>query len=282
MFFRFTAKLPNSLRHYSYLIFRKGYRESQTTERERRGFEKLRRRLRKLPRYQPTRTSLFGKEIELVDAHTFLSGVREILERGIYEFETSSDTPYIIDCGANIGLSVVYFARTFRNAEIVAFEPDPVVFECLKRNVQSFGLGNVKLYQAAVWDENTEMDFQVEGAYSGRIPMPGDVENIIKVKGKRLRDFLDRKVDFLKMDIEGAEYRVIQDCGDSLDNVNNIFVEYHSHEEEPQKLHELLRILYDRGFRYHVHEAWTSPHPLVHRRILLGMDLQLNIFGFRS
>ena len=55
--------------------------------------------------------------------------------------------------------------------------------------------------------------------------MPGDVENIIKVKGKRLRDFLDRKVDFLKMDIEGSEFSVI----DSIDEINipQISIEFH-------------------------------------------------------
>lgn len=84
------------------------------------------------------------------------------------------------------------------------------------------------------------------------------------------------------MDIEGAEYAVVQDCIDVLDNVRNIFIEYHSHEKEPQKLHELLAILCRSGFRYHVREAWTSPQPFIHRRTLLGMDLQLNIFGFRS
>lgn len=276
---RFIAKLPDSVKHYPKLIFKKRYTQSHKELRRR---NKEFKRLKRLPRYQPAKSSVFGKEIELVYAHTFFSGFKEILERGSYEFKSSSDTPYVIDCGANIGLSLIYSGGMFRNAAIVAYEPDPAIYACLKNNMQSFGFGNVKLHEAAVWDENTEVDFQVEGAYSGRIPMPGDVGNIIKVQAKRLRDFLDRKVDFLKIDIEGAECLVIQDCRDSLNNVMNIFIEYHSREKEPQKLHELLRILYDSGFRYHIHEAWTSPQLLVQHRTLLGMDLQLNIFGFRS
>lgn len=211
----------------------------------------------------------------------FSAVLKKYLNAAVMNLNHPPDTPYVIDCGANIGLSLIYSGGMFRNAAIVAYEPDPAIYACLKNNMQSFGFGNVKLHEAAVWDENTEVDFQVEGAYSGRIPMPGDVGNIIKVQAKRLRDFLDRKVDFLKIDIEGAECLVIQDCRDSLNNVMNIFIEYHSHEKEPQKLHELLRILYDSGFRYHIHEAWTSPQPFIRHRTLLGMDLQLNIFGFR-
>jgi FkbM family methyltransferase len=43
--------------------------------------------------------------------------------------------PVIIDCGGNIGLSVLYFKYLFPNSVITVFEPSPPVFEILKENI---------------------------------------------------------------------------------------------------------------------------------------------------
>jgi hypothetical protein len=74
---------------------------------------------------------------------------------------------------------------------------------------------------------------------------------------------------------------VIKDAASELFRVQNIFIEYHSIEGEEQKLGDLLNILRDTGFRFHVKEAYTTVHPYIERDLQLGMDLQLNIFGWR-
>jgi hypothetical protein len=89
-------------------------------------------------------------------------------------------------------------------------------------------------------------------------------------------------VDFLKIDIEGAETETLKDCADRLGNVENLFVEYHSFDGERQTLDTLIGILAGAGFRLHVHSPNASPQPFVHRDLNAGMDLQLNIFAFRS
>jgi hypothetical protein len=63
-----------------------------------------------------------------------------------------------------------------------------------------------------------------------------------------LRDLLDSPVDFLKIDIEGAEYAVLKDCRDRLQNVRNLFVEYHAAPDEPQRLNEMLSWFSEAGF----------------------------------
>ena len=89
------------------------------------------------------------------------------------------------------------------------------------------------------------------------------------------------KIDFLKLDIEGAEYEVLQDCQKELRDVQNLFVEYHSPASSEQRLSRILEILSGAGFRYQIHEAFTSPHPFLDRRLAGQMDLQLNISAFR-
>lgn len=240
------------------------------------------RRLRSLPRFEPTATSFLGHRLKLVDAPTFLEGVDEIFGKRIYDFVASTSQPVIIDCGANIGLSTIYFKQRYPESEITAFEPDPQIFDALTENIQEFGLSKVALVQKAIFDAETTTKFQKEGGYSGRLALAGDDENLIDVKTARLRDYLLRKVDFLKVDIEGAECRVLKDCAGVLSNVENLFVEYHSHVGGAQELHELLEVIHDAGFRYHVKEAYAAQLPFLERPLMLGMDLQLNIFGFRA
>ena len=90
-----------------------------------------------------------------------------------------------------------------------------------------------------------------------------------------------RKVDFLKIDIEGAEFVVLKDIENELYNVDAIFIEYHSMQNKKQNLHEILKIVQDAGFNYHIKEAYTSKHPFMERNLNFGMDLQLNIFCFK-
>jgi FkbM family methyltransferase len=208
---------------------------------------------------------------------------REIFEREIYKFSTDHPRPLIIDCGANIGLSVIYLKQLFPHATVVAFEPDHSVFSLLERNVAAFEPTDVELREQAVWSEATRLDFFREGADGGRIAaLNRDSENIARIETVRLRGLLHDRVDFLKLDIEGAEYAVLEDCRDRLENVERLFVESHSCVDRPQRLGELRGILGGASFRLHITSpGLVSPHPFVERREYAGMDLQLNVFAFR-
>lgn len=237
-------------------------------------------RLFKLGRYTSGVSELYGYPFHFADALSFIHGGEEIFLKQIYKFNSTNPEPIIIDCGSNIGLSVVYFKTLFPNAIITAFEPDKQLFKILEKNVQNFN--NIKLYNKAIWLNDGIIEFQEEGGFSGRIPKSGDINNIVKVPCTRLKDLIINKIDFLKIDIEGAEYEVIKDCADVLSFVENLFIEYHSHISEPQKLDEILNLLSKVGFRYHIQEAFTRKQPYVDKEVMLGMDLQLNIFAYRN
>jgi len=238
-------------------------------------------RLRRIRRYQQTYTSLLGRRLELVDAPSFLGLYSELFEHEIYRFETLRKSPLIIDGGANVGVSVLYFKKLYPECRIIAFEPDPVIFAVLKKNCETFELRDVELIPKALWSSETMLTFQQEGSDGGRISQAEDRTNLISVPACRLKDYLHTEVDLLKLDIEGAETEVLRDCADGLSNVRRLFVEYHSFEASQQTLDEILSILRELDFRIHMHCPVSSPRPFVNRSVNLGMDFQANIFAFR-
>ena len=238
--------------------------------------------LKKIPRYTVAKTVLLGKNIELADVPSFFSMYREIFKKEIYKFKTEAKKPYIIDCGANIGLSIIYFKKLYPKAEIIGFEPDKKIFDMLKNNMQSFGYNDVKIIQKALWNKGGETIFFSEGADAGRLADKNEMTNPATVMTTSLRGYLGRPVDFLKIDIEGAEMAVIKDCADLLINVKNLFVEYHSFSDKEQKLDTLLGILKKAGFRYYIYNFGVlSHHPFEEKKTYLGMDMQLNIYACR-
>lgn len=237
----------------------------------------------KIERFVPLKKEFLGKTLHIHDIASFYLGRRELFDQDIYRFTSKKKDPYILDCGANLGMSVIYFKNLYPSAKITAFEADEYIFGFLKKNMKSFDYENVKIINKAVWDREETLSFFEEGGAGGRIEEPQGLKKYKEVKGTSLRTFLENiKVDFLKIDIEGAEFRVIKDCEDLLGNVEYLFIEYHSFPNVEQKLHEILNIVQRAGFKYHIKEAYTEKKPFLQRTLNVGMDLQLNIFCFKK
>jgi FkbM family methyltransferase len=240
------------------------------------------RRLRRLPRYRPFQTRILGPSLVGVDGPSCYAAFGEIFRKRYYEFASASAAPRIIDGGANIGLSVIFFKRLFPRARVTAFEPDPDVFAALAKNMRSFGLGDVELVNKALWVREETLGFHQDGADGGRLNVAQDHGRSLIVPTLRLQSYLNEPVDMLKLDIEGAEVDVLLDCADRLSNVRNCYVEYHSFADRPQRLDELLGVLRGAGFRVQLHTQFRSPQPLVRRTSTLGMDFQMDIAAYRE
>jgi FkbM family methyltransferase len=240
------------------------------------------RRLRRLPRYRPFQTRILGPLLHGVDGPSCYAAFGEIFRKRFYEFASGAAAPRIIDGGANIGLSVIFFKRLFPRARVTAFEPDPDVFAALAKNMQSFGLADVELVNKALWVREEKLDFHQDGADGGRLNVAQEHGRSLRVQTLRLRSFLSEPIDMLKLDIEGAEVDVLLDCADRLSNVRHCYVEYHSFTDRPQRLNELLGALRGAGFRVQLHTQFRSPQPLVRRASTLGMDFQMDIAAYRE
>jgi len=216
---------------------------------------------------------------------SFMHTVRELFIDEIYAFTSTNPTPLIIDCGAYIGTSILYFKTNYPQSRIIAFEPDTENYNILKKNIEGWNFDNVNIQNCAVWDKNEEMIFEQKGGMAGRlINESGTSSRLKKIETKRLKDFLNEKVDLLKIDIEGAEYEVLLDCSDMLGNVDKIFIEFHADFNELHKLNEILNILTKNNFRYYIKEAGEIfKQPLYETKRPEGydFDVQLNLFAFK-
>jgi FkbM family methyltransferase len=239
----------------------------------------LNRRVWSMSRFTPGESIIFGKQFKFIDSLSFAYQKEEIIEKQIYNFVSKRD-PYIIDAGANIGLSVIYFKNKYPTAEVVAFESDPKIAEVTRENISQFNLQDVTLVEKALWSEITELKFSADGSDGGKVSSDGQ----ISVPTDLLSKYINKRVDFLKIDIEGAEYQVLEEAKDKLEFVDRMFVEYHSFAGEEQNLHKILTILHQAGFRYHINfVGLSSPNPS--NKVIVnnvGHDNQLNIFAYRE
>lgn len=239
-------------------------------------------RLLSIPRYSETTVEFEGGTLIIPDSVSCFYAYQEIFEKEIYRFNSFSDTPNIVDCGANIGLSILYFKKLYPNANITAIEADARIFTYLCKNVALLEDNSLKLIQKAVSSNDGEMMFTHEGADAGRELMMGEYTgDFTRVTSCRLDHLIQDQVDFLKMDIEGAEVESLL-ASRLLSNVKNLFVEYHSFSQKKQRLHELLDKLTKEGFRYYISTVYSPKNAFLEQETRSGMDLQLNIFCVRE
>lgn len=105
--------------------------------------------------------------------------------------------------------------------------------------MKSFGLSDVTLFPKVLWNEEIKISFFQKWADGGRIIEKSSLEQSIEIQTDKLSKYLDKKMDFLKIDIEGAEIIVLEECKNLLHNVERIFVEYHSFVDKKQTLHRV-------------------------------------------
>lgn len=266
-------RIPPSLNHRVKKVINRKYRE----------YHKELKRLIRLKRFQPGITTLLEKPIKIIDSASFVSAYNQIYINNIYSFNASSNTPTILDCGANIGLSTLYWKKAYPSSHIFAFEPDPNAYAALVTNCNEWQLSNIDLIKKAVWKSETQLLFQADGADGGHIAnQVNSKSQKFTIETVRLRKYLSTKIDLLKLDIEGAEIEVLIDCADHLNNVENLFVEYHSFINREQQIDIILSILKNSGFRIHIQPELVSPRPFIQKLDSYGMDQRLNIFAYRN
>ncbi len=239
--------------------------------------------LKHLPAGKLRHHNLSGKKVYFTNAQEFLFGLKEIFIDKSY-YQKLPPNPVIIDCGSNIGLSIIYIKKICPDATVIAFEPDERNFELLQKNVNSFQLSNVTLHKSAVWISNEPLQFSVTGTMGSSITTATETGKTVTVQGFRLKDLLTKKVDFLKIDIEGAEYEVLKDIAPQLQFVHNLFIEYHGTYHQNKELIEMLSILETSGLHFYIKEATSIyDHPFSkQKRPVHNFDVQLNIFCTRK
>ena len=231
-------------------------------------------------RNHPVIINALGRKLRLVDTWSFLWQYHEIFYKQSYHFKTSKTNPLIIDCGSNIGLSILYFKNIYPESRIIAFEADQDVFMTLIDNTRGFD--GVEYNQKAIWIHDGGIFLERDFVDGGRITEHSE-HAVPSVRLKALLEQYDQ-IDMLKIDIEGAEYDLIEDCRDVLFKVRCLFVEIHCFAGQRQQLSRVLQTLEGNGFRYFIKNENNQLSPLTGNWVVnsSGMDVQLNLFAIQE
>lgn len=232
-------------------------------------------------RYSRKNIRFSGYRFTVADARSFIWQFYEIFFKGYYDFKTEKPNPVILDCGSNIGLSILNFKKQYPGSQVFAFEADAAICKILNENISHNNLKNVTVLNQAVWTKDEAIFFKSEGADGGQIA--GNADNATKIDAIDLKRFMIQfdSIDFLKIDIEGAEASLLPHIAPELHKVENLFVEFHSYNNEPQHLKEVIDAMTSSGHRIYIDNVAFKNRPFINKAGKYGMDLQLNIFAYK-
>ena len=137
----------------------------------------------------------------------------------------------VLDVGANIGYFTLIAAKLVgEEGKVFAFEPEPYNFDLLARNLKLNGYHHVIPIQKAISDKNGRATLFLDKTQWGQHSLSrGNVTNFsgnsVEVEVQTLDDFLKdfgHRVDFAKIDVQGAESAVIQGMRQIIKNNKNL------------------------------------------------------------
>lgn len=189
--------------------------------------------------------------------------IQNLIRKEYGRLPSKMTAQFIIDVGANVGDTSLYFLHRFRSCRIIALEPHPVFFPIAARNLSPYP--NATLLRKGLWDCQTVLAFSddstgssvCDGKPASGVIETTDVPTILDQFG------VDR-IDILKMDIEGAERNVILNGSDSwLPKTAIMIVELHG----SQIANECTSYLKKKGFtcsryrslHYFINDALRDP-----------------------
>ncbi len=148
-----------------------------------------------------------------------------------YQMPFQISPKLIIDCGANIGLSAIYYANKYPHAKIIAIEPDQSNFKYLQKNTSNYS--NIICLNKAIWSERKQIQLIDIGTGNWSLQskeVENNMPNAIEAIGIQdlIAEYNITAIDILKVDIEGAEKQLFSvNYSEWLNITSAIAIELH-------------------------------------------------------
>ncbi|WP_460574093.1 FkbM family methyltransferase, partial [Flavobacterium koreense] len=198
-----------------------------------------------------TNFSIEKKEDKTIFKTTF-DGVSIYTNEGLYpivpdfayyqHFYKTKSGDIVIDAGANVGHLSIYFSKKVeKNGMIHCFEPDKFNNELFNQNIKlNVDLNdNIKIYDLLLWDKNEEIDFEEAGTVGSSAVWFSGNNAVVKKQAVTIDSWAKenniKKLDFVKMDIEGAEIEALNGTIETIQTLkpNFAIATYHFVNGEP-------------------------------------------------
>ena len=170
---------------------------------------------------------------------TTLKEIENIFINSIYDDGSRRLEPgsVVVDAGARIGTFAARISRTLgAEGKIIAIEPEPRNFACLRKNIEANGLKNIIAIQKALWSQEQPLKIHLSGNSAAHSvhhdPFYSSTDSSVCVEADTLDRILEElgiaSVDFIKMDIEGSEIEALKGMRKTLaSNVQLAIAAYH-------------------------------------------------------
>lgn len=213
-------------------------------------------------------TELFHYQVLYQNPQELHTLFNEIFVQNTYYFKAQTEEPVIIDGGSNIGMSVFYFKKLYPKAKIISFEPEKTTFQTLTQNINANNIQNITLIDKALSDKEETIQFYA--APSGQRSMSSLLKHdqqltAYPVQCVKLSAYITQPVDLLKLDIVGAETKVIQELAQAqkLALIKEIAMVYYHHLDDGKDYLSLtLKTLEDNGFGYIIKNNTPTHQPI--------------------
>ncbi len=180
----------------------------------------------------------------------------------------------IIDIGAQIGCFALKISQIVKTGNIYCFEPMKWNYKLLKKNIKTNKLKNVKSYKMGVSSEDSEILYINFKNTGGHNIYTNKADLYFKIKTISLENFFIKEnvnyLDLLKLDCEGAEYKILLNTPDNiLKKINQIVLEYHNLDNNNYNISNLKIFLVRTGFKvdyFNKHENHKSTGTILFTR----------------
>jgi FkbM family methyltransferase len=215
----------------------------------------------------PRLARVLGCDVAYLDLAQLVRLVEELYLLRHYPFRPARPDPFVVDCGANIGVATLFFKTIAPAARVLALEPEPTAFRLLTQNVTRNRLRDVTCLPLAAASASGFAELHVPSPAYGGATLRGDVPwPSVTVRVEPLSEHLPTRIDFLKLDVEGAEGDVVGElvASGAIERVEQLAIEHHPDSDDG--LPRLLGLLAASGFRYRLAvagERFWNEHQLL-------------------
>ena len=183
--------------------------------------------------YYIINSKVFANKIYLRKEQSDPSIFEQVFSEQQYNFEHPDprQVKWIIDAGANIGLSAIYFSGKFPNASVISIEPNKENFKLLQKNTRNYK--NVTCINAALWYQKEQLDISNKEEKSAGYMIQSSLDKTGDfIESVTINELTERynieEISILKIDIEGSEKEVFQyNISPWLDNCTCVIAELH-------------------------------------------------------